>query len=57
MTVSLSYLTWVIMLAVFQVFFAAAIKRRQDGLKWGMGKRDIHPMDYIGLKDRSIFRS
>jgi uncharacterized MAPEG superfamily protein len=54
MTVSLSYLLGAIILSVFQVFLAAAVKRSQDGLEWGTGNRDTDPPNYTGLAGRMV---
>lgn len=54
MTISLSYLLGAIILSVFQVFLAAAVKRSQDGLEWGTGNRDTDPPNYTGLAGRMV---
>jgi len=54
MTVSLSYRVGAIILSVFQVFLAAAVKRSQDGLDWGTGNRDTDPPNYTGLAGRMV---
>ncbi len=54
MTVSLAYLFAVIILSVFQVFLAAAMKRQQDGLKWSRSNRDTDAPKYTGVAGRMI---
>lgn len=52
MTTSLSYLAWTIVLAVVQIFIAAAAKRQQDGMQWATGNRDGNGPEYTGLAGR-----
>ncbi len=54
MTTALLYLAWTLVLAVGQIVVASAAKRRQDGMKWASGNRDVDHPGYTGLAARMV---
>ncbi len=51
MTTAMVYLGWTLVLALVQIFAAAAAKRGQDGMQWATGNRDSQPT-YTGVAGR-----
>lgn len=52
MTTPLIYLACTLVLALVQILVAAGFKRRQDGLAWAAGNRDVAPVQYEGAAAR-----
>ncbi len=51
MTTAMVFLGWTLVLALVQIFVAAAAKRGQDSTQWAMGNRDSQPT-YTGVAAR-----